>query len=282
MNGPSLSEATKDLLKKHSFIPQKRFGQNFLIDKAALDRVVKAVSISKEDIVLEIGTGTGLLTKELAAFAGKVVSYEIDTRIFPIGEEYLKGTPNIELRNEDFLKEQKLLPCTFTKCVANIPYYISTPIIEKLVELKVPLIVITVQREFAERMAALPGSKDHGSFSVFVNYHFTSRIDSLIPKSSFLPQPDVGSAVVVLERRAAPAVRVKNETTFFKTVRASFGQRRKMLRNALQTVFSSEEVDAALSAGRIDGKRRGETLSMEEFALLSDALPQIENTPVNW
>lgn len=278
----SISQQTKSLLLKHGTHLKKSLGQNLLVDPACLNRIVEAANISKEDVVVEIGTGSGILTKELAKRAKHVISYEIDKRIFEVAKEYLAGIDNIDLRNEDFLKAdivgaihavpagRQELPLP-VKIVANVPYYITTPIIEKIFENKTlfSTIVLTVQREFAERMAAKPGTKQYGSFTIFVNYHSSPKIIFNIPKSAFLPQPDVGSAVISMDIRERPKIAVKDEKTFFEIVRAAFGQRRKTLRNALCAKFDPEIIDNALSMSGTDGKRRGETLTIEEFAALA-------------
>ncbi len=272
----SISQQTKSLLLKHGFHLKKSLGQNLLIDPGSLNRIIGSAGISEKDIILEIGTGTGILTKELAKKAKRVISCEIDKRIFEIANEYLAGIDNVELRNEDFLKTDipaaiHRLPLPI-KVIANVPYYITTPIIEKLLKHKELLseVILTVQREFAERMAAKPGTKDYGSFSVFVNYYTEPNILFNIPRSAFLPQPDVGSAVISLAVRKSPAVAVKDEKVFFEIVRAAFNQRRKTLKKALSAKFRPEIIENALSKSGIDGKRRGETLSIEEFAKISD------------
>lgn len=269
----SISQQTKALLLKHGFHLKKSLGQNFLVDPACLDRITEAANISKEDAVLEIGTGSGILTKEIAKKAKKVISCEIDKRIFEVAKEYLYGIDNIDLRNEDFLKAD-LIGINKAKIVANVPYYITTPIIEKIFDNKelFSTVILTVQREFAERMAAKPGTKQYGSFTVFVNYYTEPKILFNIPKSAFLPQPDVGSAVISMDIRERPKVAVKDEKTFFEIVRAAFGQRRKTLRNALCAKFDPEIIDNALSTSGIDGKRRGETLTIEEFRKLADSI----------
>ncbi|MCX5749972.1 MAG: 16S rRNA (adenine(1518)-N(6)/adenine(1519)-N(6))-dimethyltransferase RsmA [Candidatus Saganbacteria bacterium] len=273
----SFSGQTKHLLNKYDIRLKRSLGQNLLVDKAALDRIVKAGDIRSSDTVIEIGTGTGILTKELAKTAKKVITFEIDRTIIEAAKEYLAGHENVELINDDFLKADLgtlLSSFSNTKIVANVPYYITTPVIEKILENKeqISLAILTVQREFAQRMTAKPGTKEYGSFTVFVNYHTEPKIVSYIPKSSFLPQPEVGSAIILLTIREKPFVDVKDERSFFEVVRTSFSQRRKTLRNCLLTKFEPQKVDRALSQAGIDGKRRGETLSIAEFARLSDSL----------
>ena len=285
-----LSHQARSLLLKHGFHLKKSLGQNLLIDPGSLNRIIEASDISEEDIILEIGTGTGILTKELSKKAKKVVSYEIDKRIFEVAKEYLAGIDNIDLRNEDFLKTNIVaaiheLPLP-VKIVANVPEYITTPRSDKIIiinrnnhlqacgrtpqQILISSAILTVQREFAERMVAKPGTKDYGSFSIFVNYYTEPKILFNIPRSAFLPQPDVGSAVISLAVRKRPAVAVKDEKVFFEIVRAAFNQRRKTLKKALSAKFPPEMIENALSKSGIDGRRRGETLSIEEFAKICD------------
>lgn len=268
----SISQQTKTLLLKHGFHLKKSLGQNLLIDPGSLNRIIESADINKKDTVLEIGTGSGILTKELAKNAEHVISYEIDKRIFEVAKEYLAGIDNIDLRNEDFLKAD-LKYLVKGKIVANVPYYITTPIIEKIFDHKrlFSKVLLTVQREFAERMAAKPGTKDYGSFTVFVNYHTEPKMLFNIPSSAFLPQPDVGSAVISMDIRKKPKVDVKDEKIFFEIVRAAFNQRRKTLKKALSAKFEPENIDSALSKSGIDGRRRGEMLAIEEFATLANS-----------
>jgi len=265
----SLSEDTKRLLNKHRFTIRKSLGQNFMVDASSLERIIKGAGITKEDTVIEVGTGTGLLTKELSKHAKNVISYELDKKILPIAKEYLAGTDNVELLNADIL--EAAISGMDLKCVANVPYYITTPIIEKIIENKEHFssAVLTVQKEFAERMAAAPGTKEYGSFTVFINFYTEPKLLFQIPKTSFLPQPAVGSAVIRLDIRKELLVCV-NDKLFFRVVRAAFSQRRKTLRNCLLTVFDPAKTDEALSKAGIDPKRRGETLSIREFADISN------------
>lgn len=288
----NISQITKTLLNKHHIHLKKSLGQNLLIDQASLERITSAAQLTKDDVVIEIGTGTGILTKELAKTAKKVITFEIDKKIIEVAKDYLIDCDNVEIKNEDFIKVDmgSVIPAKAgissiypgmpafagmtaqtssqtIKVVANVPYYVTTPIIEKILESKrFSSAVLTVQREFAERMAAKLGTKDYGSFTIFMNFYTEPEIISYIPRSSFLPQPDVGSAIISLKIRKTPPVDVKNEEAFFKAVRAAFGQRRKTLRNALSSVFDIKEIDSALKKAGIDPKRRGETLSIREFA----------------
>ena len=222
-----------------------------------------------------------LTRKELSLASKHVITYEIDKRIVPVAKEYLAGCKNVEIINQDFLKSDIdviAFGTTPIKIVANIPYYITTPIIEKIIQLnkihQVESATLTVQREFAERMVAKPGTKSYGSFSIFVNFYTEPGISLNIPKTAFLPQPDVGSAVIVLKIRQKPIVDILDEKAFFDTVRSSFGQRRKTLRNSLSQKFEFSAIDIALEKAGIDPKKRGETLRIEDFAKLSNELYQ--------
>ena len=255
-----------------------------MIDKASVDRIVEAAELSGDDLVLEIGTGLGTLTKEIAERAGRVISVEYDKILFEIAGDILKGHANLELVREDFLKLdlQKILKKNKSfkayKVVGNLPYYITAPIITKLIEThpKFSLAVFTVQREVGERLIASAGSKDYGTLSIYVQYHCDISISSHIPRSAFYPHPKVSSSVIVMKPRTKPAVEVKDEELFFKLVHAAFGHRRKTLRNSLllseKLNRSKEEIDAALERSGINGERRGETLSLEEYAKLSNSL----------
>jgi len=255
-----------------------------MIDPATLDRMIEASELSKDDLVLEIGTGTGILTERLAKASGQVISIEYDKILIEIGRNLLKEYKNVELIREDFLKLdlnralKKYKKFNGYKVVANLPYYITAPIITKLIENRqdISLCVLTVQREVAERMVAKEGSKTFGSFSIYVQYYFEVEVVSFIPKSAFIPHPAVSSAIVILKPRKALAVKVKNEKMFFDIVHASFEHRRKTLRNAIlvsgKFKFDEEKLDQALKVSGIDGARRGETLSIEEFAKLANAL----------
>lgn len=251
---------------------KKSLGQNLMADKNIVQKIINNAKLCPDDVVVEIGTGTGILTKEIAKKASKVISFEIDKKIIIAAREYLEGFNNIEIINEDFLKYN--LNTTLQKygshnlkAVANLPYYITSPIIEKIFISKLfSDAVLTVQKEFAQRITAKPRTKSYGSFTIFVNYYSEPLIISKVSKSSFLPKPKVDSAIVFLKIRKTPIVHVKSEETFFKIVRAAFGQRRKILRNALSSKFDLKKIDAALSISNIDPMRRGETLAIEEFA----------------
>ena len=272
------------MLQKYQFTFQKRFGQNFLIDSRVLDKVIRAAEITKEDVVLEIGPGIGTMTQYLSCAAGKVIAVEIDKQLIPILEDTLEGFDNVTLLNADILKvdiaelverENDGRPI---KVVANLPYYITTPIIMGLFEQHVPLesITVMVQKEVAERMQTGPGSKDYGALSLAVQYYAKPYLAANVPPNCFMPRPKVGSAVIRLERYAKPPVDVKDEKLMFQLIRASFNQRRKTLANGLKNSpeLSIEKTvieEAIHELGRGDAVR-GEALSLEEFARLSNIL----------
>lgn len=250
--------SVRELLASYNLHPKKRLGQHFLTDPGVLSRLIGAAELKAEDVVLEIGCGLGVLTAELAERVKKVIALEIDPDLILIAKEVLRSFDNINFERADFLKWKEKEK--FNKVVANLPYYITTPIIEKLFTLDpLPqLIVLTVQKELAERMIAEPGGKDYGSFTVYVQNRAEVEINSYVPKSAFYPQPGVGSAILAMKPLDRPRYPISEEV-----VRAAFGQRRKMLRSALKKF----EVDFA-SAG-IDPRRRAETLSLLEFSVLS-------------
>ena len=264
----------RETLRKFNIRLNKDLGQNFLPDKDALYRIVKAAEVSKDDLVLEIGTGIGTLTKPLAQKAGFVVTVEIDDKLIPAAKEYLEGIDNIELINEDAMKLdipsiiKKHSGFKSAKVVSNVPYCITTPLITRFLEVKAfKTIVLTVQKEVAKRIVSPPGGKEYGAFTIFVNYYAKPKIISYLSKTSFIPQPEVDSAILKLEVLAKPSVDVKDEKLFFKVYRAAFNQRRKMLKNALQAAHIEWPADTD-----IDGRRRGETLSIQEFAKLSNLI----------
>lgn len=277
-------QETIAILQKYNFNFQKKFGQNFLIDTHVLDKIIAAAEITKEDYVLEIGPGIGTMTQYLCENAGKVTAVEIDNNLIPILEDTLSQYKNVQVINNDVLKldlakmveeENDNKPI---KVVANLPYYITTPIIMGLFEQKVPIdsITVMVQKEVAERMQAGPGSKDYGALSLAVQYYSTAYIAANVPPNCFMPRPKVGSAVIRLKRHTQKPVNVKDEKLMFKLIRASFNQRRKTLVNGLnnsqELSFSKDEIiKAILEIGKTETVR-GETLTLEEFAMLSDAL----------
>lgn len=286
MKEPTLGnpQNTIAVLQKHQFTFQKKFGQNFLIDPHVLDKIIRSAEITPDDMVLEIGPGIGTMTQYLACAAGKVVAVEIDRALIPILEETLEGYDNVRVINGDILKmdlaklaeeENGGRP---VKVVANLPYYITTPIIMSLFEGQVPLksITVMVQKEVADRMQAAPGSKDYGALSLAVQYYAKPYIAANVPQNCFIPRPRIGSAVIRLERYEAPPVEVKDEKLLFQVIRASFNQRRKTLANGLKNSseldFTKEEIEAAIGKLGRGSAVRGETLTLEEFAELSNRL----------
>lgn len=272
------------VLQKYHFNFQKKYGQNFLIDTSVLERIIKAAQIGPEDCVLEIGPGIGTMTQYLAEHAGKVIAVEIDKALLPILEETLAGYENITVLHGDILKvdvgelAEKYNAGKPLKVVANLPYYITTPIIMGLFEKNVPVesITVMVQKEVAERMQAKPGTKDYGGLSLAVQYYAEPKIVANVPPNCFMPRPNVGSAVVRLERFGRPPVEVTDERFMFTLIRAAFNKRRKMLVNALagtgDTALTKENVAEALVRLNIPETIRGEKLTLTEFAGLSNIL----------
>ena len=279
---------TIEILQKYQFHFQKKYGQNFLIDTSVLERIIKAAQVGPADCVLEIGPGIGTMTQYLAESAGKVIAVEIDKALIPILEETLAPYENITVLQGDILKmDIRELADQYNdgkplKVVANLPYYITTPIIMGLFEKDVPLesVTVMVQQEVAERMQAKPGTKDYGALTLAVQYYAEPRIAANVPPNCFMPRPNVGSAVVKLERYKKPPVEVEDEKFMFTLIRAAFNQRRKMLANALSgagdTALTKERVTEALGKLNISGTIRGEKLTLAEFAELSNLLYRIE------
>lgn len=275
------------VLQKYQFHFQKKFGQNFLIDPSVLERIIKAAQIGREDCVLEIGPGIGTMTQYLAENAGKVIAVEIDKALIPILEETLAPYENVTVIQGDILKTdigelaKKYNDNKPLKVAANLPYYITTPIIMGLFEKKVPVesITVMVQKEVAERMQAKPGAKNYGALSLAVQYYAEPKIVANVPPNCFMPRPNVGSAVVKLERYTEPPVEVEDEEFMFALIRAAFNKRRKMLVNALagegEGACSKESVAKALEEMGISEQIRGEKLSLAQFAKLSDILHNI-------
>ncbi|MDQ0163424.1 16S rRNA (adenine(1518)-N(6)/adenine(1519)-N(6))-dimethyltransferase RsmA [Bacillus alveayuensis] len=277
---------TKEILQKYGFSFKKSLGQNFLIDVNILHRIVERANITNETGVIEIGPGIGALTEQLAKKAKKVVAFEIDGRLIPILDETLAQYENVWIIHQDVLKAdlQEIVHKYFKDCkeimvVANLPYYVTTPIMMKLLEEKLPLkgIVVMLQKEVAERMSANPSTKDYGSLTIAVQYYTDAKIVMTVPKTVFVPQPNVDSAVIRLQLRNKPLIQVENESFFFQVVRASFAQRRKTLLNNLQNNLPNgknrkQQIIETLEDVGIDPKRRGESLTIQEFALLSNAL----------
>lgn len=273
-------QVTIDIIKKYNFAFQKRFGQNFLIDGHVVEKIISSADITRDDIVLEIGPGIGTMTQYLAEAAGQVYAVEIDKNLPIILEETLADYNNVTVINDDILKVDiaKLTEGKPIKVVANLPYYITTPIIMGLFEKHIPATSITVmvQKEVAQRMQAAPGSKDYGALSLAVQYYAAPYIVANVPPNCFMPRPNVGSAVIRLTCYDKPPVEVGNETLMFKLIRAAFNQRRKTLQNALNNSselnVTKEQVVNALRALELSETVRGETLSLEQFAHLSDLL----------
>lgn len=272
------------VLQKYDFMFQKKFGQNFLIDERVLEKIIRAAGVTKDDFVLEVGPGIGTMTQYLAEAAREVVAVEIDRNLIPILEDTLQAYDNVTVLNEDILKVdvRKLAEERNggrpIKVVANLPYYITTPIIMGLFESNVPIenITIMVQKEVADRMQVGPGTKDYGALSLAVQYYAEPYIVANVPPNCFMPRPKVGSAVIRLTRHAEPPVQVKDPAFMFKLVRASFNQRRKTLQNGLnhspELQLSKEAVKAALQQMGLPETVRGEALTLEQFAQLSDLL----------
>jgi len=275
---------TIEVLNKYRFVFQKKFGQNFLIDTHVLDKIVMAADITKDDFVLEIGPGIGTLTQYLCENAREVVAVEIDKMLIPILEDTLSEYDNVTVINNDVLKlDLNALVNERNggrpiKVVANLPYYITTPIIMDLFERHLPLINITimVQKEVADRMQSGPGSKDYGALSLAVQYYAKPYIAANVPANCFMPRPTVGSAVINLTLHTETQFEVKSEEMLFKIIRASFNQRRKTLVNGLNNAaglnFTKEEIQKALAAIGVGENIRGEALTLEQFAALTNAL----------
>lgn len=277
---------TIEVIQKYQFAFQKRFGQNFLIDAHVLEKIVSAAGITKDDCVLEIGPGIGTMTQYLAESAGQVIAVEIDTNLLPILTDTLKDYSNVKVINQDILKvDINELVKEYNngrpiKVVANLPYYITTPIIMGLFESNVPIdnITVMVQKEVADRMQVGPGSKDYGALSLAVQYYASPYIVANVPPNCFIPRPNVGSAVIRLTRYQEPPVQVKDPKLMFKLIRASFNQRRKTLQNGLnnspEVSFSKEEITKAIESLGVSPSVRGEALSLEQFAQLANYFAQ--------
>ena len=282
MDRLSSHNATKEVVQKYNFKFSKSLGQNFLIDSNIIDKILSGARITRGDNIIEIGPGIGTLTREMGKIAEKVVAIEIDRNLIPILKDTLSDLDNTEVVNQDILKVdiQELVKDKLNggpvKLVANLPYYITTPIVMKFLEEDIPVtdIVVMVQKEVADRMNAKPSTKDYGALSVAVQYYCDTEIVAKAPRHMFVPQPNVDSIVIGLHVRDEKKYVVDNEDIFFKTVKASFGQRRKTLLNSLGGLgfLSKDEIREALQAANIDEKRRGETLSIDEFANLSNEI----------
>ncbi|MEN6413802.1 MAG: 16S rRNA (adenine(1518)-N(6)/adenine(1519)-N(6))-dimethyltransferase RsmA [Veillonellales bacterium] len=269
-------EVTLHILKTFGIHMSKKLGQNFLIDESVVDGIVAAAELQADDAVLEIGPGIGTLTQGLAETGSHVVAVEIDRRLIEVLSQTLGGYENIRVVHGDILKIDisREMMAEHYKVVANLPYYITTPIILGLLEARLPisLLVTMIQKEVAERMTASPGGKNYGALSVAVQYFTEPEIMFIVPPRSFVPSPAVESAVIRCRVRQQPAVDVRDEKVFFRVVKGAFAQRRKTLSNALKTTGAgTETIHNALAAAEIDGSRRGETLSLAEFAAIANA-----------
>ncbi len=276
--------STAEIIEKYHFSFQKKFGQNFLVDSSILDRIIESAQITKEDCVLEIGPGIGTMTQRLAEEAGAVVAVEIDKNLLPVLEDTLSAYENVTVINADILKldlnriVEEHNGGRPVKVVANLPYYITTPIIMALFEKKVPLhsVTIMVQKEVADRMRVGPGTKDYGALSLAVQYYAKPEIVTKVPAGCFMPKPNVDSAVIRLTRYEKPPVEVEDETWLFAVIRASFNQRRKTLANGLANAgypgIGRRQVEEALDAMGLAVTVRGETFTLEQFAELSNRL----------
>lgn len=275
---------TQEIIKKHNFSIQKKYGQNFLIDEHVLNKIISAAELTEDDYVIEIGPGIGTMTERMAPECRHVTAIEIDKELIPILSETLSGFDNVDIINEDVLKVDlnKLIvernDNKPVKVVANLPYYITTPIIMSLLENKIPIDTITVmvQKEVADRMMVGPGTKDYGALSLAVQYYAKPYIVANVPMNCFIPRPNVASAVIRLTCHKEPPVTVKDEKLMFNLIRASFNQRRKTLINGISNFsglsFTKEQVAMALNSIGLSENIRGEALDLEKFAKLSDAL----------
>ena len=273
---------TIEIIQKYQFAFQKKFGQNFLIDTRVLDKIISAAGITEDDCVLEIGPGIGTMTQYLAEHAGKVVAVEIDTNLLPILDETLKGYSNVTVINSDILKlDMNKLVDEYNdgrpvKVAANLPYYITTPIIMGLFESNVPIdnITVMVQKEVADRIQVGPGSKDYGALSLAVQYYAKPYIVANVPPNCFIPRPNVGSAVIRLTRYQEPPVQVDEPGIMFRLIRASFNQRRKTLQNGLnnspEVPYTKEQIASAIESLGVPASVRGEALTLEQFASLAN------------
>lgn len=285
LSNPQVTIAT---IKKYDFAFQKKFGQNFLIDEHVLNKIIAAAGVTKEDMVLEIGPGFGTMTQYLSENAREVVAVEIDKELIPVLNDTLSDYDNVTIINEDILKIdiEKLVQerngGNPIKVVANLPYYITTPIIMGLLENHIPVdnITVMVQKEVAMRMQAKPGTKDYGALSLAVQYYAKPYIAANVPPNCFIPRPNVGSAVIRLELFDEPPVNVKDEKMMFSVIRASFNQRRKTLQNSIVNgglPFTKEQISKALGKMELADTIRGEALSLEQFAKLTDILIEFKS-----
>lgn len=282
---------TRAILERHEFSFKKSLGQNFLTEPNILRNIASAAELTEESHIIEVGPGIGALTEHLARSGGEVLAFEIDSRLLPILDETLAPYDNVAVVNLDVLKADLVSISRQAfggdypiEVVANLPYYITTPIMMHFIEsdLDIEKMVVMMQKEVAERIQAKPGTKAYGSLSIAVQYHMEASIAFVVPKTAFVPQPNVDSAILVLKKREKPLVDVTDEVFFFKVVKASFELRRKTLWNNLQHTFGKDEetkawLQASLDAANIQHNRRGESLSIEEFANLSNAMIKLKN-----
>ena len=280
---------TKEILNKYGFSFKKSLGQNFLIDPNILRNIVSHANLTEESGAIEVGPGIGALTEHLARAAKKVVSFEIDQRLLPVLEDTLSPYDNVKIVHSDILKadvvkviEEEMSGINDIMVVANLPYYVTTPILMKLINDRLPIrgFVVMMQKEVADRITAKPGTKEYGSLSIAIQYYCTAEVAMIVPKTVFMPQPNVDSAVIRLIKHDKPPVTVINEDFLFQVTRTSFAQRRKTILNNLQAGLQDgkkkkEMIIAALEASGIEPTRRGETLTIEEFGRLADALHPI-------
>ena len=270
-------EVTKYILKTFDIHMSKKLGQNFLIDETVVNNIVNAAEIEEGETVLEIGPGIGTLTQALAEAKANVIAVEIDNKLPAVLAKTLEGYDNVRIVHDDILKVniRELVEDKPFKIVANLPYYITTPIIMGILEQKLPVtrLVTMIQKEVADRMIAKPGKKDYGSLSVAVQYYTEPEIVALVPPKSFIPSPAVDSVVISCKVRPQPAVKVNSEKMFFTIAKGGFAQRRKTLSNSLKTTgIPADRIKGALESAGIDGNRRGETLSLQEFADIANNL----------
>ena len=278
MDNPIIAspQVTQHILNRFKLRADKKLGQNFLIDENVVRQIVEAAELSEADTVLEVGPGIGTLTQGLAESKAQVVAVELDTRLLPVLATTLEGYDNVRVVHGDILKVNIMeeVGAPEFKVCANLPYYITTPIIFALLEKRLPMerLGAMVQKEVAERMAAQPGGKEYGALSVAIQYYTEPEIAFIVPPTSFIPAPAVDSAVIVCKRREKPPVEVCDEGLFFRVVKAAFSLRRKMLSNSLKNMgIKSERVAKWLELAGVDGKRRAETLSLEDFAKLTNS-----------
>ena len=283
----NLVEETRNIMKKYGIKANKDLGQNFLINNEVVENIVNSSEISQDDMVIEIGPGLGTLTKYLLEKAGKVLCIELDRKMIEILEDRFEKYSNFEIINDDVLKVDlnKIIKenkenekIKNVKIVANLPYYITTPIIMKLLEEKLDIesITVMIQKEVAERMNAEPGNKDYGALSLLVQYYCNTSIVRKVPPSCFIPRPKVDSIVIRLDKLSEPKVKVENEKLFFDIIRSSFNMRRKTLWNGVKSIGpAKEKLEEAFEKAGVNPKRRGETLSIQEFANLANCINEI-------